>query len=60
MNKTCKGCYAAETGGHPMSGDAYGCTLGYKTDGSGHPQEECPKPKSWKQLNRSEKKQIGE
>lgn len=45
MNKTCKGCYAANTGGHPMSGEAHGCTLGYKTDGNGHPAEECPKPK---------------
>lgn len=51
MNKTCKGCYAAETGGHPMHGEPYGCNLNYKTDGEGHPLEECPKPKSWRQLN---------
>lgn len=57
MNKNCKGCYAADTGGHPMSGDAHGCTLGYKTDGEGHPQEECPKPKSWKQLNKEKPKE---
>ncbi len=46
MKKTCKGCYAVETGGHPMSGDPHGCNLGYKTDVQGHPQEECPKPTS--------------
>lgn len=57
MNKTCKGCYAAETGGHPMSGEAHGCTLNYKTDGKGHPLEECPKPKSWKQLDRENPKE---
>lgn len=39
-----------------MSGDAKGCDLGYKTDGNGHPEEECPKPKSWKQLKQSKKK----
>lgn len=37
--KTCKNCYAAETGAHPMSGQAHGCTLGYKTDGQGHALE---------------------
>lgn len=52
MNKTCKGCYAAMTGGYPLCGEPYGCELGYKTDGKGHPQEECPKPKSWKQLKK--------
>lgn len=57
MNKTCKGCYAADTGGHPMSGEAHGCTLGYKTDGEGHPQEECPKPKSWKQYKKEQPKE---
>lgn len=35
-----------------MSGEAHGCTLGYKTDGKGHPQEECPKPKSWRQYQK--------
>lgn len=49
MKKQCKGCYAADTGSHPMYGDAHGCNLGYATDGNGHPQEECPKPKSWRQ-----------
>ena len=51
MNKTCKGCYAADKEGHPL-GEAipYGCILGYETDGKGHPKEDCPKPKSWKQL----------
>ena len=39
-----------------MSGEAHGCTLRYKTDGNGHPAEECPKPKSWKQMNKSKKK----
>lgn len=52
MNRTCKGCYAAETGGHPMQGNPRGCSLNYKTDGEGHPREECPKPKSWSELKR--------
>lgn len=52
MKKQCKGCYAAVTGGHPLSGEAHGCELNYKTDGNGHPQEECPKPTSWAQLKR--------
>ena len=47
MKKTCKGCYAAKTGGHPLQGEPHGCELGYKTDKKGHPLEECPKPKSW-------------
>jgi len=50
MKKTCKGCYAAETGGHPLSGEPYGCQLGYPTDGNGHPVGDCPKPNSWKKL----------
>lgn len=50
MKKTCKNCYAAQTGLHPMQGKAYGCELGYKTDGNGKPLEDCPKPKSWRQL----------
>lgn len=58
MKKSCKGCYAAETGKHPISGVAHGCSLGYKNDGQGQPLEDCPKPKSWKQLNRL-KKNIG-
>ena len=57
MNRKCKGCYAADTGEHPMSGKSHGCVLGYLTDGEGHPQEECPKPKSWKQLNRQKRKE---
>lgn len=48
MKKICKGCYAADTGSHPMQGIPKGCTLGYKTDGQGKPLEECPKPTSWK------------
>lgn len=44
MKKTCKGCCAVEI---PLTGEPQGCELGYKTDGNGHPQEECPKPKSW-------------
>ncbi|MCX4341759.1 MAG: hypothetical protein OSJ72_19280 [Lachnospiraceae bacterium] len=52
MKKSCKGCYAAETGGHPMAGKPYGCVLGYQTDGEGKPKEECPKPDSWKKLGR--------
>lgn len=52
MNKTCKGCYAAITDTHPMHGKPHGCVLGYKTDGNGHPEEECPKPKSWRALGK--------
>ena len=52
MNKTCSKCYAAITGSHPMEGEPHGCELGYKTDDNGHPLEECPKPKSWKQLKK--------
>lgn len=55
MNKTCKGCFAADTGSHPMSGDAKGCVLGYKTDGAGKPLVECPKPRTWKQLYKESK-----
>ena len=47
MKKKCSGCYAAKTGAHPLCGDPHDCELGYKTDGKGHPLEECPKPKSW-------------
>lgn len=51
MNKTCKGCFAAEKDGHPISaGEVKGCCLGYKVQ-DGKPAEECPKPKSWKQLD---------
>lgn len=56
MKKSCKGCYAAETGGHPMAGKSYGCMLGYKTDGEGHSKEECPKPDSWKKLSKLERR----
>ena len=56
MKKTCKGCYAAKTGGHPMQGIPHGCNLGYQTDGKGKPMEECPKPPSWKQLKKCEQK----
>lgn len=38
MNKTCKGCYAAITGSHPMTGNPHGCELGYNTDGNGKPR----------------------
>jgi hypothetical protein len=38
-----------------MYGDPHDCTLGCKTDGHGHPKEECPKPKSWKQLERAKR-----
>ena len=50
MYKKCKGCYAADTGMHPLQGTPKGCVLGFKTDGQGKPLEECPKPKSWAQL----------
>lgn len=56
MNKTCKGCYAAITGGHPLCGEPHRCELGYKIDGKGHPIEICPKPKSWKALKRLQQK----
>lgn len=55
MKKICKGCYAADTGYHPMQGDPHGCVLGYKTDGHGKPLEECPKPKSWTQLKQADR-----
>ena len=55
MKKTCKGCYAADTGIHPTQGVPKGCILGYKTDGEGKPLVECPKPMSWKQLGRLQK-----
>lgn len=51
MKQSCKNCYAAETGGHPLCGESKGCTLGYKTY-NGKPMEECPKPKTWKELER--------
>lgn len=57
MKKTCKGCYAAITGVHPLQGEPHGCTLGYKTNGCGGPTEECPKPKSWKELSRCQKEE---
>lgn len=50
--KTCKKCYAAQTGSHPLQGNPYGCELGYKTDGNGKALEDCPKPKSWRQLEK--------
>lgn len=53
MKRTCKGCFAGDTGNHPMSGEPHGCRLGFKTDGKGHPLEECPKPKSWRQLKQN-------
>lgn len=55
MKKVCKGCYAADTGAHPLQGISKGCSLGYKTDGQGKALEECPKPKTWKELNRIRK-----
>lgn len=49
----CNGCYAAiTTKGHPRCGECVGCELGHKTNGKGIPMEECPKPKSWKELRR--------
>lgn len=45
MNKMCKGCYAAETGIHPLGGQAYGCALGYRTDGKGKSFRKLPKTK---------------
>lgn len=56
MKRTCKNCYAAQTDAHPLQGKSYGCELGYQTDGNGKPLEECPKPKSWRQLKSSKKR----
>lgn len=53
MKKTCKGCYAAITDGHPLQGEPHGCELGYQTDGKGKPAEECPKPTSWRLLDKA-------
>lgn len=50
MKKSCKGCYAVEGNGHPLMCEPHGCALNYKNDGNGHPLEECPKPRSWRQL----------
>lgn len=58
IKKTCKGCYAAGTGSHPKIGKSHGCILRFQTDGQGHPKEECPKPKTWKQLKRIEKEKA--
>ena len=58
IKKTCKGCYAADTGAHPLCGVTTGCVLGFHTDGNGHPQEECPKPKSWKALRKETPKDL--
>ena len=55
IKKSCKGCYAAVTDGHPKYGEAHGCSLDYRTNGKGVPMEECPKPKSWKELKREER-----
>lgn len=55
MKKMCKGCYAADTGMHSLQGIPSGCILGYTTDGQGKPLEVCPKPKSWKELNKCKK-----
>lgn len=52
MRKTCKNCYAAQTGIHPLQGIPCGCQLGYKTDGNGKPLEHCPKPSSWRQFQK--------
>jgi len=49
--KKCKGCLAAVTDGHPLSGEPYGCSLGYEVS-NGETVEICPKPKTWKKLNR--------
>lgn len=56
MNRTCKGCYAAKSGGHPLQGTPNGCRLGYNTDGHGKPLEECPKPKSWRAAGKAKAK----
>lgn len=60
IKKTCVGCYAAYCGAHPMmakQGKAIkGCNLGYENY-KGVPLEECPKPKSWKALDRAPRKE---
>ncbi len=57
MKKTCRNCFAAETGAHPLEDRPItGCRLGYKNE-DGKPLEDCPKPQSWKQLNRITKEE---
>ncbi len=60
MKKTCKGCYAAITGAHPLQGEPHGCELGYQTDGKGKPMEDCPKPSSWRNLEKADRKAEGQ
>lgn len=59
MRRNCKGCYARDTGEHPLADGAQGCTLGYDVgweNGKQYPKEDCPKPKSWKLLKKANKK----
>lgn len=43
MKKTCLGCRALNT--------SFGsCYLGYAVDANYHPTENCPKPKTYKEL----------
>ncbi len=51
MKRSCKGCYAAVTGAHPLYGEPHECELGFKNDKKGHPLVECPKPNSWSKLD---------
>lgn len=64
IKKTCVGCYSVECyspemGHYHGSKDhpehMTGCILGYENY-KGAPLEECPKPKSWKALDRAPKK----
>lgn len=61
MKKTCEGCYVAEREGRPLdvNREISGCCLGYKNE-NGCPKEDCPKPKSWKQLKRFKKELSNE
>lgn len=49
MKKKCNGCKAAHT--DPSTHKVLGCNLGY-SNLNGEPQDNCPKPMSWKAVNR--------
>nr|DAN92646.1 MAG TPA: hypothetical protein [Caudoviricetes sp.] len=57
MKRTCNGCYAALRDG-PTKDESIPmrmCLLRYKNK-DGHPLEECPKPRSYIKLCKTEKK----
>lgn len=57
MKRTCNGCYAALRDGPTKdeSSPMRMCLLRYKNK-DGHPLEECPKPRSYIKLCKTEKK----